>query len=420
MDDWRFRLAPWRAAAARVTLINMSFGAVAARRSRASVPLLRARRPASARPHAAVCSGSARPSPPERPPSSPLPPQPRRLSPVVVLAVGDRRVFSLATASSAEDVRRLMSRSMYVFSVSSSATPRTEAPREARRPGCVRPGLGRRVVRRDDEVRRPPFAPRPARRATHGRGGGPPRTAISASPSPRPRIRVADGPCDEEEGSERPAGAQSRAVAFFCPVAPTRRARRWRTWGSGNARRGRWLSPFVGVQRERSRAIHGVRRRSRALAASCSAMVSRRLKRSDERNRSGRVEVEGGPDAVRARVECEFGVREGRSPRRADVSRMCVGVCGRALAAASRDPSPTSLWRLPRLHTHDLFFYRTVIPRDTSRCAVPDAGGSVGGRGVRGRGAAAVDARRRDSRNARGADVRPFFARHRRTGVKKR
>ena len=194
---------------------------------------------------------------------------------------------------------------------------------------------------------------------------------------------------------------------MFPPRDEARANDGWRTWKDRETHvEDDGSRVFVGVQRERSRAIHGVREtlaRARGVVLR-HAGVSRRLKRSDERNRSGRVEVEGGPDAVRARVECEFGVREGRSPRRADVSRMCVGVCGRALAVASRDPSPTSHRRLPRAHTHDLFFYRTVIPRDTSRCAVPDAGGSVGGRGVRGRGAAAsmrVDETRGMARAAR-------------------
>ena len=328
---------------------------------------------------------------------------------VVIRRRGDRRVFSLATKRLLRGRRQTFDVAFHVRLLGLEFGDAFAKKRRGRVGGvlgvCVSVSDGA-SFRRDVEVRR--LGSRLHQLVE--RGGRGEETAAAAI-APRLRlgrgIRVRDG--NLRRGG-RGRGRRNRRRWRFRLFPPRDEARAndgWRTWKDRETHvEDDGSRVFVGVQRERSRAIHGVREtlaRARGVVLR-HAGVSRRLKRSDERNRSGRVEVEGGPDAVRARVECEFGVREGRSPRRADVSRMRVGVCGRALAVASRDPSPTSHRRLPRAHTHDLFFYRTVIPRDTSRCAVPDAGGSVGGRGVRGRGAAAsmrVDETRGMARAAR-------------------
>ena len=104
-------------------------------------------------------------------------------------------------------------------------------------------GLGRRVVRREMWRFGGWFAPPPARRA-RGEGGGDRRGGDRASPSPRPRY-----PGSRREPATRGEGSgaeESVGGGVFACSPPARRGARERrvedVEGSGNARRGRWLS----------------------------------------------------------------------------------------------------------------------------------------------------------------------------------
>ena len=344
---------------------------------------------------------------------------------VVIRRRGDRRVFSLATKRLLRGRRQTFDVAFHVRLLGLEFGDAFAKKRRWRVGGvlgvCVSVSDGA-SFRRDVEVRR--LGSRLHQLVERGGGGGDRRGGDRASPSPRPR-----DPGSRREPATRGGGVGGGGIVgggvFACSPRATRRAR---TTGGGRGRIGKRTSRTMALASSSASSANdpapsmGSGRRSRALAASCSAMLACR----DASNaRTSAIEAdasrwrEGPTRFERASNASSAFARVARHDARTcqECASVCVGARLRLQVATRvrhrigdcQGPIPT------------IYFSTAPLSRATRR------GAQCRMRAAASAGAVSADAARprrcastRLAECARGADVRPFFARHRRTGVKKR
>ena len=328
---------------------------------------------------------------------------------------GDRRVFSLATKRLLRGRRQTFDVAFHVRLLGLEFGDAFAKKRRGRVGGVL--GRPRVPVSDGASFRRDVSSARWVRASTSSSSEGRGRSAAAAAIAPRLRlgrgIRVRDG--NLRRGG-RGRGRRYRRRWRFC-LFP-RATRRARTTGGGRGGIGKRTSGTMALASSSASSANdpapsmGSGRRSRALAASCSAGVETPLKRSDALTRSGTRRGGG-----RARRGSARASNASSAFARATLAttcgrvknvRRCVWACACGCKsrpesdiamATAKGPYPRFIFLPHRYPARHVEVRSAGCGRQRRRARCP--------RTRRGR----VDARRRDRAGARGADVRPFFAR---------